>query len=214
MNPTITLHQAKQITGGRTPHVPIQYEEALKSLQACIDLDDAKIWSDKADALAAWAKIYRNDDAGRKAAALKLHAYRKMGQLAAELRPRKSLGRGLGTTPGAMSLLREKGLTQSQALCARAAASLPQKRFDDLAERERPPAITAMRLEVAPGSSAYLALIGRGANGVAPFASFCRTHPAAAMARALSKDEARKIKEYIPEICEWLDVLDANLKTK
>jgi hypothetical protein len=51
MQQVITAKQARQITGGRTPLVPVVYEDALKALGECLSLDDAKVWDNKADAL-------------------------------------------------------------------------------------------------------------------------------------------------------------------
>ena len=65
--PVITKDQARKITKGRTPLVPVEYEVAIRALTECTTLDESKYWSDKSDALAAWAKIYHSDDAGRKA---------------------------------------------------------------------------------------------------------------------------------------------------
>lgn len=84
MSTVITEQQARQITGGRKPLVPVEYEAACNALAQCVDLDEAKYWSDKADALAAWAKIYRDDRISAQAKRLKLKAYRRMGELAAE----------------------------------------------------------------------------------------------------------------------------------
>ena len=99
------------------PAMPVQYEEALKALEACTSLDETTVWSNAADALAAWAQIYRSDEAELKAKRLRLHAYRRMGQLARDLRPPgKMKGGGYrgcqGKLPGAISLLQEYGLTK------------------------------------------------------------------------------------------------------
>src|ERR1700690_2101621 len=93
MKQVISAEEARKITGGRLPHMPVEYETALQALQECITLEDTKYWSDKADALAVWAKIFHSDDAARKAKQLKLKAFRRMGELARELRPGKRGGR-------------------------------------------------------------------------------------------------------------------------
>lgn len=95
MQQVISAEQARKITGGRTPHVPVEYETAINALVACRSIDEAKYWSDKSDALAAWAKIYHSDKAAREAKALKLWAFRRMGQLAAELRPNYKRVKGI-----------------------------------------------------------------------------------------------------------------------
>src|SRR5208282_4621524 len=97
----LTKEEAKRITKGRTPLVPVEYETAITALTECAHLDEAKYWDNKADALAAWAKIYHSDECARKAKMLKMHAYRRMGQLAGELRPKMPV-----------RILQEQGLSE------------------------------------------------------------------------------------------------------
>jgi hypothetical protein len=149
MNTVITTEQAKQITGGRTPLVPIEYEQAVRALAECTRLDEAKYWDDKSDALAAWAKIYRDKTVEREARALKLHAYRRMGQLAIELRPKKTGGTrsGNGTLAGRIGLpadgpvkcLTELGLSKASGRAATTLARAPKDEVQRLADLPRPP---------------------------------------------------------------------------
>lgn len=216
MNSVITAEQAKNITHGRTPLVPIQYEAALKSLQECVTLDEAKTWSDKADALAAWARIYRNDEVGRKAKQLKLHAYRRMGALAGELRPRKSGGRYrdgkfCGGFPGPTSLLKESGLSPNQARDARRLAKISQEKFDGYIERAHIPSPTIIGTERLSSSESWKAIT---TGGLFSIRSFCRRYPAASLARGLRFDEVPSAQAMITEFMEWLDELERHLPKK
>lgn len=209
MQSVITQKQAKQITGGRTPHMPIEYEDAVRSLQACIDLDDAKYWSDKADALEAWAKIYRSKDAERKAKQLRLHAFRKMGQLAGELRQsRPRTGAHRGRTPGPFSLLREHGLSSSAAGAARRLASIPPPKFQNLVNaRKVLSPIRNVRVGLARGSEAWV----KFKLSAAYFTSFVRANNAADFARSLHADEWAKARAIVIELTEWLDAFEQAL---
>lgn len=211
-NPVLTSAQARAITRGRAPLVPVEYESAVNALQACLTLDEAKYWNDKADALAAWAKIYHSDEASRKARALKLHAYRRMGILAAELRPpnRKDEGRA---TPGPLSALMEAGLSRSQATAARVVAKLPPRKFEKAVESERPPAPSSFRITSGNEnlSESWRTLTGRSlnrtttVNSMSGFACFCRNNDAKALARFLTKDETEQARKIATEIAEWVD---------
>ncbi|HXR89575.1 MAG TPA: hypothetical protein VN750_04755 [Steroidobacteraceae bacterium] len=133
------------------PAMPVQYETALKALEACISLDETKIWSNAADALAAWAKIYNSDEAEVKAKRLRLHAYRRMGQLARDLRPPGRMKGGghrgcQGKLPGAISLLQEYGLTKTEAGAANFIAQLPEEQFQRVLERPLRPTTVANHL--------------------------------------------------------------------
>lgn len=152
MQQVITAKQAKQITGGRPPFLPIEYEEALKMLDACLTLDDAKYWDNYADAYEAWAKIHRSNDAIRKAKALKLEASRRMGLLAIKLRPGRAIGRkpggkAGGRTPGPVSLLVESGMSKDNAQSATHLARLPADQFA---------ALTAAKRPIAPSTARYM----------------------------------------------------------
>jgi hypothetical protein len=211
MNTVITLAQAKQITGGRNPHMPVEYENAVNALQACITLDEAKLWSDKADALAAWAKIYRSDDAARKAQQLKLHAYRRMGELALDLRPqqrkRRSDGKIMGKKDGPASLLREQGLSSGKEFAATKLARLPQDEFEKLIARDRPPSpMAALR---ATHGSMELNQVVASANS---FRAACRNISPDNAARLLARAITPAQQSLFRELADWLDRLDQSLK--
>lgn len=175
MQTVITAKQAQEITGGRKPLVPVVYEEAVKALGECLSLDDAKYWDNKADALAAWAKIYHDDKVGRQARALKLEAYRRMGTLAGELRGfgRRVLatvgrkGRAFVNIKTARGLLMEKGLSSKQARAAIVLAKMERETFAPMVEGPRPPApqSVATRADKNPCASAIRAA-ARAVRGI------------------------------------------------
>lgn len=210
-NPVITSAEARKITGGRTPLVPVQYETAMAALAECREIDEAKIWSDKADALAAWAKIYHSDEADRQAKLLKLHAYRRMGELAKELRPSgreivacPNFGHGKGAksqaTPGPRSLLMESGLSSSQADAAVRLSKIPGPQFENLISADKIP------------SPAYATGLGK-----ASAAQLCsaRISVLASSTRSISPSEFVKgapqkgsvWRENAEEVYEWLGLV-------
>lgn len=205
MQAVITKEQAKQITSGRTPLVPVEYEQAITALQACCTIDDSKYWSDKADALAAWARIYRNDEVTRKAKMLKLHAYRRMGELAAELRPITNV-KG-GRQPGAVRALTDAGLTHNNAIAARRLATIPEKQFNKLLEKPKAPSSVLQDLWVRDENYADFVRSGQSFRGV------LRNTTPAKVARGIG-DNARFIctaRELCRDIGEFLDELDQRL---
>lgn len=218
MNAVLTAKQAREVTHGRTPLVPLEYEKAVCALQACMTLNDAKYWSNKADALAAWAKIYRSDEAGRKARQLKLHAFRRMGVLATELRPpgkepRGSGTHGGGTKPGPVSLLIESGLGLHQANCASAIAKMKERVFLKVVNQERPPSPSSLLPKFASGASDSWKSIASvyGGNSFLGFRAWCRNNPPKELARGLAADEVIKVRELAIEVSEWLDEFERNL---
>ena len=194
----ITAAQAREITLGRTPLVPVEYETACKALEACRTLDEAKYWDNKADALAAWAKIHRDQKIERGARALKLHAYRRMGELAAIIRPQKRIDGRLQNGP--KSLLQEHGLSRSRASAARKLSILPRNEFQRIASQPRPPSPEAVRAtrKSAPGEFAFLY------RSLMDFRSKTRRFPARQAANAMELS-TETLRPLCKEVIEWLD---------
>jgi hypothetical protein len=205
MQTVITSAEARKITGGRAPHVPVEYDQALAALQACITLDEAKYWSNKADALAAWAKIFHSNEAGRKAAQLKLHAFRRMGALAHELRPKKI--DFSGSKPGAVSMIMEHGFNRTQANAARYLANLPQTKFDSLLNSPRPlsPATAMVRGQMRDP------MWGKVRSLAMSLRSICRDTNATDCARSLIPSEVDIARNLVLELTGWLDEFESHL---
>lgn len=203
MIPTITAKSAQRIVDANNARVPIEYDNAVKALQACIDIDDAKYWSEKADALAAWAKIYRSKDAELKAKRLKLHAYRRMGELSDQLAPKTATGRS-----GGAGMLREKhGFSYHQAKTIRTMALLPKKKFEKAVNSDRPPA--PHRLERVTQASNLewdntyktLAQAVRGLDRYDPVT----------LARSIREDSVPIARNLVFKLTDWLDAFEQAL---
>lgn len=123
--------------------IPVIYAEAVAALEACRNLHEAEYFDDAAEALAAWSKIYKDDEAGRQAKQLRLHAHRRMGQLARELAPLKGR-KGGGRQPGPVAKLREHGLSRHRADAANHLAKMSGDGFKTLVDQDMPPAPTSV----------------------------------------------------------------------
>ena len=219
MQPVITMKEAMTITGGRKPLVPVQYEAACQALAECVNLDDAKIWSDRADALAAWAKIYQDDTISRQAKVLKLRAFRRMGELARELRPggrvasltiTKTGGRLESFTPGPLSILVEHGIKRHNAAAAMRISKIESEKFEQICDRPRVPSPMHLRTMALHSSVSWNELM-RFSFGIHTWRGFCRSKPAAQRVEGLTPEEAAKALPVAREIIEWLDELERHL---
>jgi len=201
----------------RSPMPLVAYEEAVNSLRACCTVDEALYFSNQAEALSAWSKIFHSNEAYLTARRLKLHAYRRMNELAEQLRPARK-----GTSdPGPASLLREQGLEQTQVNQIRRVGQIPERRFKEMIEQARPPAITKavceglrLRRYRSLQSTQYQSLMGRSDVGVnlLSFLAFTSRFPANE-SRLLEGDEVLRARDTIRKIQEWLDDLDRFLPT-
>jgi len=151
--PSVVSRGPLEMPDSDRPAMPVEYETAIKALDACATLDETRAWRTAAEALAVWAKLYKSEEAELKAKRLRLYAYRRMGQLATELRPSGRIqqkGPGVrgckGSLPGAVSLLEEHGLTKTEAGAATWIARLPPTEFEHLLDRPLSPTTLSQHL--------------------------------------------------------------------
>jgi len=186
--------------------MPVVYTRAVKALEICCNLDEAKAFTDGAEALAVWAKIYKKNEAGRQAKQLKLHAHRRMGQLAIELAPNRGRkGHDGGRAPGPIAMLRSHGLTRHQADAAHHLAKIGSEDFDTIVEQDVPPAPTtvARRLRKIDKLSPWKALVGRPRT---PFgcSTYIANNSPAEVARMLTDDDAHLAAQKADALIKWL----------
>lgn len=205
----------------KRPPMPILYEQACKDLSACRTIDEAIYFDNQADALAAWAKIYKHDQAGKESRLLKLHAYRRMGMIAEELRPSgrlskdrgKKIGgkRGALHLPGARSLLLENGLTKDQAAAASRLAKLTRSGFEKLSALKRPPSPVAATSRLMRGGSASWKHWSGDINSMQRARYFTRKYEPRQLAAGMTIDEAKMARETATELADWLDEFERHL---
>ena len=203
MQSVITVEQARKITKGRTPHVPVEYETACKALEACCTLEEGKYWSDKADALAAWAKIYHDSKIERQAKILKLRAYARMGELAKELYP-KPIFLGRGGARGATTELRERaGMSDRDARCAVSLARVPYEKLKELESLPRIPTPHTAALNVLRQSPPA----SRAITALTVLAAACRSVSPGDVKKRAAAFPASKLLENAEEVYDWLGLL-------
>jgi hypothetical protein len=208
MNTVLSLKQAKEITGGRAPLTPTEYQEAVKFLRACTELDEAKYWHDKADVLAAWAKLYHDQQIEHWSRQLKLLAARRMGEVSMELRPHSAKRKGWkanGRNPGHVQLMMDQGLKRSQAVAASAIAKVPNSKFERILDRKVVPSPSSFIRRHSTDTTETWRLIREGARNPFCCAAFCQSNPPVRTAHALSKDEARVARKLVKDLMEWID---------
>ena len=193
--------------------VPVKYTAAVKALAACRTIDDAKYFADKSEALAAWAKIYKHNEAAIEAKRLKLHSFRRMGALALEIQPTYSGGGpGLAGVPGTgpVKLLQGFGLNRGQAESATCLSRMPKKQFQKAVASNCPRAPSFYKSKYIGCSDEWKTLIVKN-DSMAAMHRLCRKHDPKALARGLTNSESIKAREIALEIIEWLDTFDQYL---
>ena len=204
MQSVVTAEQARKITKGRTPHVPVEYETACKALEACCTLEESKYWSDKADALAAWAKIFHDSKIERQAKILKLRAYARMGELARELYPKPVYNGNGGGCRGARTELAERaGMTLTAADIAIRLSRVPPEKRKEFESRPRIQSpSTAVNHATGPDNKAANALWA-----LTSFASTCRSASPGEVKKYAATHLHCKLLENAEEVYDWLGLL-------
>jgi len=183
--------------------VPVRYQDACKAIAACITIEDTRQWANKADALAAWAKMYRDDTVSAEARRLKLHAYRRMAALADELCPNWRKGqRG-----GPQKVLREHGMTGSQAQTVHAVGEVPRRKFDQALKQPKPPSpATLVHFDCAasPGWA-------RMSRALSVVRAIGKHNNARQLARTLDPSATAHARVLAVEALEWLRTFEREL---
>src|SRR5262249_56707981 len=78
------------------PHLIPAYENMRQALAECVRVDEAKDIHDKAEALRAYARIRHDLELEIMAAEIKLRAYRRIGEISADLETAPPGGPGRG----------------------------------------------------------------------------------------------------------------------
>jgi hypothetical protein len=192
--------------------VPVVFAEAIRAIAACRSIDEGKYWSDKADALAAWAKVYKQNETAIEARRLKAHAFRRMSRLADELAEAVRDPRRPGRVSPKVQLTKA-GLSNSQITKIRQVGAVPEKKFNELVAGPNPPHIGRLAFHGVgtknklASSDAWRRFAGGKyvqGNGH-KFRQFCRAHSAYELGRGISPDEVIVAKKFVQELRDWLD---------
>lgn len=124
--------------------LPRTYEAARTALAECQSVDECKDWSDKAAALASYAKQAEDETLMRMAARIKARATRRAGELLRQIEPGQGArdgkrGEGDHTPLRRADAAREAGLSKHQQVQATRIASIPEPEFERQVESPKPP---------------------------------------------------------------------------
>lgn len=109
-----------------TAPLPLNYEAAKIALKACVDVDEAKEWADRATAIASYARQIQDRSLHDLAKRVELRAIRRLGEL-------------IGDDAGPA---RELGMTKWRIRGARKIAALPLHEFEAAIENPRVPSFS------------------------------------------------------------------------
>lgn len=135
------------LTPTNEAQLPRSYEAARQALAACSRIDECKDWSNRAAALASYAKQAGDDELMKRSLRIKDRATRRCGEL---LKQFDSPGARTdkpteGAHPRSASEAAEQaGISPHQHKTAVRVANIPAEQFEELVESDKPPTVTAL----------------------------------------------------------------------
>lgn len=203
--------------------LPATYQAAQKALAECSRVDECKDWSDKAQALASYARQAKDSTLHQLALRIQARAQRRMGELLKSV-PRGDEATRYGQAAAGPPVTRgqiavEAGLSDRQRKTAQRIASIPEPEFTAAVEGSTPPSMTALaklgtetRLVPDPVPCVPPAdptMVARAHRGLCEFSAFCATHDPVRIARG--GGDIDMLRGQVETISAWLDRFVVNL---
>lgn len=210
--------------------LPAAYEQAKAALIRCNNIDECVEWSDKAMALASYAKQADDETLERTATRIRARAIRRCGEL---LKQADGRGGDRSKTDGADSSARmsisqralaaQAGLSERQQVTAVRVANVPEETFERAVEGEEKVTVTKLanmgkqtRQPVADhlqGRDPHQFSAATHTMGaMRRFAEKCAEHDAAYIAAGVLPSEIAEARRLVASIDAWLDRFVVNLK--
>jgi hypothetical protein len=114
--------------------LPSTYHAAKRAISQCVSLDECKDWSDKAAALASYAKQAQDEQLEQMAKRIRARATRRAGELLKQVEPASGARSDLGPVPSRGSAAAAAGLSERQAKTAQRLANVPADDFEEMVE--------------------------------------------------------------------------------
>ncbi len=136
-----------QLPSVNDARLPETYERAKTALATCNSLDECKEWSDKAQALASYARQSKDDSLTKMSQRIQARAIRRAGELLKQIMPAKNQHDASARVGGDTSRKQaadDAGLSDRQRNNALRVASVDENQFTSLVESDAPPTVTKL----------------------------------------------------------------------
>jgi hypothetical protein len=217
-----TLPSLGRIPGLARARLPATYEVARHALAECDRIDECKSWSDKAAALASYARQARDYTLRMMAERIQARAVRRCGELLKEVpsgqgsRNQHGEVRDRGVTR--RKAAHDAGLSERQKVTALRVATIPPPDFEALMEAEPPPTVTQLadlgrcpRVVEPPTNHHGTEAGAKSRTMFATIRRFCEQNLPAELAKEFTSQDAQSLREFVAELERWLEEFAKNL---
>jgi hypothetical protein len=199
--------------------LPVAYQEATQALAVCERVDECREWANKAEAIAAYARMADDETLLKTAVRIKARAIKRCGELLQQFqvgpqggRPRKNAG---GASPVSQAEAgRQAGMSPDQIKDSVRVANVPDDDFERLVESDDPPSVTQLaelgktsrpappppEPPKPPGFAQATQFIGE----VAQLAARCRANPPGIILSGMADDGLKMVQADLDCVREWL----------
>jgi hypothetical protein len=199
--------------------LPQRYEAARTAIAECERIDECKTWSDKAAALASYARQAKDDSLRVMAIRIQARAERRCGELLKQV-PRADQATRYGQVAPVPPVTRTQtatnaGLSDRQRKTALRIANVPEKDFERQVEGPNPPTPTQLaeqgriRRDLTPDPAADR--FKAACTALHQFATFCDTHDPIETAQTFGADDVEMARRCVSSLDSWLDRFVASL---
>lgn len=201
--------------------LPETYERAKTALAECSSIDECKDWSDKAAALASYAKMSDDDTLRKYAERIQARAIRRCGELLRQIEPASGKHwKSKRDEVDPFSITRssaaaEAGLSERQRKNAIRVAGVPEQDFNKLVDSDTPPTVT--KLAQMGTKKQVVDLKGRDPNhfnkamhfvgGIEYYLKECRQYDVENTVDILTDTERSRLRAAINEIDSIHDLI-------
>ena len=208
---------------GTQARLPATYEAAQKAVAKCSRIDECKSWSDKAAALASYARQAKDHSLRVMAERIQARAIRRCGELLKQVPSgqgsKNQFGELRDGTVTRLEAAQNAGLSERQKVTAMRVANVAGPVFEAMIESDSPPTVTRLaQLGIdahPPRPSDFRSDPIRAARAHKMFSSirdFCEQNEPAELAVTFSRDDQELLRTFISNLDAWLDTFMAHLK--
>jgi hypothetical protein len=200
--------------------LPANYEAAVVAITQASRIDECQSWSDKAMALASYARQSRDDRLQKMAMRIQARATRRCGELLAQITPAPGARTDLEPRDAADPRLTREGaatdarMSERQRKTALRVAALSKDDFEQQIESEQPPTVTKLaeqgkktrpQADFQDVDPADQAAATQAHDALNRFADYCRAHDPVCIAHAFQPHEIKALREAVMTVDGWLD---------
>jgi hypothetical protein len=198
--------QQTNLTVANAP-LPATYEAAKKALAACANIDECQDWANKAEAMASYARMAKDETLRKMADRIQGRAVRRLGDLLKLYDGRGNNQHGEGALPTQKEAAAAAEISEHQRKQAVRVSNVPQAEFEAALEADEPATVTKLAemgkvsqapRQIDPSASIALATLEK-------FADFCSKNNPSFVATAVRPAFISEMRKKVGSIDSWLD---------